>query len=208
LEALHTLKTKFPHLTISGKRVLPILMEEADLYRDTLIVSYTAQQNWESHAEDSAVSKTRNEVIKVLERRLDNILERIFWVLGLTYPPGIILPLYKDIRNPDPNIRMNTVELLDNILEPALKKVILPIVETTLHGSLSEETIERLDMKVPTIFSCFESLLHGDDDQLKLAVLALIDALDNPDFIPLLQYAAKDDHSRVKSVAEKILEKE
>ncbi|MBP6680882.1 MAG: HEAT repeat domain-containing protein, partial [Saprospiraceae bacterium] len=72
LEALHTLKTKFPHLTISGKRVLPILMEEADLYRDTLIVSYTAQQNWESHAEDSAVSKTRNEVIKVLERRLDN----------------------------------------------------------------------------------------------------------------------------------------
>ena len=205
LEALHKIKVKFPHLTISGKRLLPILMEEADLYRDTLAISYAAEQNLDMYAENSEISIARKELIKLLERRLDNNLERIFWVLGLQYRQGMILPLYKDIRHTDHNIRMNTVELLDNILDPQLKKVIIPIVETVMHDNKSSIAINRLELDIPSILVCFESLFKGEDDQIKLAVLALIDALDHPDYIPVLELAAKDDHAKVKSYAEKLL---
>lgn len=205
LEALHKIKAKFPHLTISGKRIMPILMEEADLYRDTLVIKYAAGQRWENAGEDAEITQARAELNKLLECKLDNILERIFWVLGLSYPPGIIMPLYKDIRNPDPAIRMNTLELLDNFLEPQFKKVILPIVETTMHATLSEEILDRLSLDVKDMKSCFELLIKGEDDQIKLAVLALIKALDQPDLVPLIQLAAQDDHSKVKMFAKKLL---
>ena len=205
LEALHKIKVKFPHLTISGKRIMPILMEEADLYRDTLAISYAAGQKWENAGEDSEITLTRTELTKLLEGRLDYILERIFWILGLSYPPGSILPLLKDIRNVDPNIRMNTLELLDNLLEPPFKKVILPIVETTMHNTVSEDILDRLALNVPNMISCFELLLKGEDDQIKLAVLALIKALDQPELVSLIQLAAKDDHSKVKMFAKKLL---
>ena len=205
LEALHKIKVKFPHLTITGKRIMPMLMEEADLYGDTLAISYAAGQKWENAGEDSEITLTRTELTKLLEGRLDYILERIFWILGLSYPPGSILPLLKDIRNVDPNIRMNTLELLDNLLEPPFKKVILPIVETTMHNTVSEDILDRLALNVPNMISCFELLLKGEDDQIKLAVLALIKALDQPELVSLIQLAAKDDHSKVKMFAKKLL---
>ncbi|MBP8087109.1 MAG: HEAT repeat domain-containing protein, partial [Saprospiraceae bacterium] len=205
LEALHKIKAKFPHLTINGKRIMPILMEEADLYRDTLAISYAAGQRWENAGEDSEITLARIELNKLLESKLDNILERIFRVLGLSYPPGIILPLYKDIRNPDKSIRMNTLELLDNFLQPPFKKLILPIIETTMHHTLSEEIMDRLALDIPNMITCFELLIKGEDDQIKLAVLALINALNQPELFPLIQLAAQDDHSKVKMFAKKLL---
>lgn len=208
LEALHTIKAKFPHLTISGKRVMPILMEEADLYRDTLAISYAAQLKLKHHEDTPAIRNAWKELTEMLERRLNASLERIFWVLGLTYPPGIMLPLYKDLRHTDSNVRMNSVELLDNILEPPLKKVVIPIVETVIMDKVSHEALVRLELKDPDIVSCFESLLRGDDDLLKLEVLEVIKVLNDPQFDQLLQLAAEDDHPRVSTYAKKIMLKE
>lgn len=207
LETLHKIKVKFPHLTISDKRVIPFLMEEAGLYRDFLAISYAAQHRWSIRVEDPKISFARKDLIHLLERRLDNILKRIFWLLGLTYPPGIILPLLKDVRSQDPNIRINTIEFLDNILEPALKKVLIPIVETAIMDTLSDEILLLLQLNMPSEFSCFESILKGQDDLLKLAVLVMIEALDNPEFAPLVKQATNDEHTRVKMFAERLSEK-
>lgn len=206
LETLHKIKVKFPHLTISGKLVMPVLMGEAGLYRDSLAISYAAQHRWKFREEDPKISKARKELIHLLERRLDSILKRIFWLLGLTYPPGIILPLLKDLRNQDPSIRISTVELLDNILEPALKKVVIPIVETALMDTISDDILVRLQLEVPSELPCFESLLKGQDDLLKLAVLQMIEALQNPEFAPLVHLAAKDETYRVKLLAQRLME--
>lgn len=193
IHILHKMKVKFPHLTVGGKRVMPILMEEADLYRDTLALNYAAQHRKPDHDEYPKISKARKELIQLMERKLDSILQRIFWLLGLTYPPGTTLPVFKDPRNLDPAIRINTVELLDNILEPSLKKVVIPILEIAMLETLPEDVLIRLQLVVPTELSCFESMLKGKDKQLKLAVLALIEAMDNPDYAHLVQIAAEDD---------------
>jgi AAA family ATP:ADP antiporter len=208
LKVLHELKVKFPHLTISGKRIMPYLMEEADLYKDSLALSYAAQQGINHNGELPEVSVARKELIDLLEQKLDNDLNRIFWILGLSYPPGTILPLYDDLRHQDPDIRISTVELLDNVLEPGLKKVVISIVESAMQKKLSSDDMERLDLKVPTEMSCYELLLKGRDERIKLAVLKLISALKDPELDYLLQIAKDDDHHKVKNVAEKILEKE
>ncbi len=133
------------------------------------------------------------------------MLEHIFWVIGLAYPPNVILPLYKELQHEDPAIRMNTVELLDNILEPALKKIVIPIVETAALETMSDEVLARLDLEILTKQSSFERLLKGDDDLVKLAVLSLIEAIAKEKYTPLLHLAAKDDNPRISMLAKKIL---
>ena len=205
LESLHKIKSRFPHLTIGWKRLIPIVTGDIDLYKDTLVLSYTAQHNLERYKDDPKISMALNELIELLERRRSSMLEHIFWVIGLAYPPNVILPLYKELQHEDPAIRMNTVELLDNILEPALKKIVIPIVETAALETMSDEVLSRLDLEVLTKQSSFERLLKGDDDLVKLAVLSLIEAIAKEKYTPLLHLAAKDDNPRISMLAKKML---
>jgi ATP:ADP antiporter, AAA family len=205
LESLHMIKARFPHLTIGWKRLIPIINEDVERYKDTLVLSYTSQHNLKRYQDDPKVSQALNELIELLERRRSNILEHIFWVIGLAYPPNAILPLFLELHDEDPAIRMNTVELLDNILEPALKKIVIPIIETAALETMSDEVMTMLDLKILTKLSSFERLLKGDDDLVKLAVLSLIEAIAKEKYTPLLHLAAKDDHPKISILAKKIL---
>ncbi len=202
LEVLHKLKAKFPHLTISGKRIMPYLMEEADLYKNTLALNYTAQQSRKNKEEDPAITLARQEFINLLEVKLDGDLKRIFWILGLSYPSGIILPLYGDLRHHDQNIRISTVELLDNVLDPSLKKVVISIMESAMLDNISDDDLERMDLEIPAEIVLYESLLMGKDDEIKIAVIKLIEAMKNPDFDHLLDLITEDEKNRGRNLAE------
>ncbi len=207
LEVLHSVKEKFPHLAISSKRIMDILMQEINLYKDTLALSYAAQESLKKSKDAPAITSARNELIGMLERKLDHNLKRIFWIVGLQYPPGMILPLFEDIRHQDQNIRISTVELLDNILEPPYKKVVISLVESALHDNLSSHDLDRLDLDILTEYASYESLLKGKDDDVKLAVLKLIESLHDPNLNPLIHMALNDEHLHIKALAEKILQK-
>ena len=84
----------------------------------------------------------------------------------------------------------------------------MPIVETAALGTVSNEVLTRLELNVLTEFSCYETILKSDDDQIKMIILTLIKELDRQDFVPLLQIAAKDDHPRVRLFAEQLLGKQ
>lgn len=208
LESLHMIKSRFPHLTIGWKRLLPIINEDVDRYKDTLVLSYTSQHNLKRYQDDPKISKALNELIELLERRRSSILEHIFWLIGLAYPPNVILPLFMELHHKDPAIRMNTVELLDNILEPAINKIVIPIVETAALETMSDEVMGRLDLEILTKQSSFERLLKGDDDLVKLAVLSLIEAIAQEKYAPLLHLASRDEHPKISQYAKKILAKE
>ncbi|HUR31401.1 MAG TPA: Npt1/Npt2 family nucleotide transporter [Saprospiraceae bacterium] len=186
LEVLHKIRAKFPHLSISGKRIMPYLMEEADLYKDTLALCYSAQQGSSIHDQDIAVSEARKELTDLLEDKLDDDLKRIFWILGLSYPPGLILPLYHDLRHQDQDMRISTVELLDNLLDPNLKKAVISIVESAMLDKLSHDDLGRLEVNIHSENACYESILNGNDEELKNAVLKLIKAMKDSEFEYLL----------------------
>lgn len=207
LESLHKVKIKFKHLNISSQKVIPLLTEDALLYRNTLAIRYAVHQETFREANDLSAQQARQELLDLLDRRLDVLLERIFCILGLAYPPGIIIPLRKDLRSQDSQVRINTLELLDNILEPAIKKIVMPILESTLSENITYEEIIRMNLNVPAEHEYLETLLKGDDDLLKIAVLALIEALDVPEYKYIVSGAILDTHLSVRSFAEKILMK-
>ena len=205
LQALHVMKGKYPHLTINSNKVMQFLMSEIGLYRNTLALNYTARQTIQSVTESAEILEASNELTNLLERRLDSSLERIFQLLGLKYPPSEILPVYEGIRNRDPDIRMNAVDFLDNILDPNLKNVLIPIVESSMMENMSAEILERLDIEAPDEATCFESLLMGRDDRIKLAVLRLISARKTEGMEPVIQRVSQDENPRVASFAQRML---
>ncbi|MBK8699219.1 MAG: HEAT repeat domain-containing protein [Saprospiraceae bacterium] len=208
LETLLTIKSKFSYLKISQTRMLLLLTQEADAYKVNQPHLYSAKLHAKQTGDNVELWSARNKYARALEIKSDHVLKRIFLELALLYSPTIILPLYEDLYHKDVNIRMNAVELLDNILDPVTKLIVLPVLESVIAEINTHDGLGSLDMDVPTEFASCKSVLKSEDDKLKVLVLLLIDTLNDPEFDVLLKLAAADDNPTVKILAEKILQKE
>ncbi|PLW95536.1 MAG: hypothetical protein C0591_11000, partial [Marinilabiliales bacterium] len=130
---------------------------------------------------------------------LDGNLERIFRLLGLKYPPEEILTIYQGLQSKKPDMRINAVEFLDNLLETNLKRVLIPIVETVFLDHISESTFKNLNVKIPDEFECLSMLLAGKDNKIKLAVLYLISQSKNTRYLTLVEKYANDDNPKIRN---------
>jgi len=212
LKALNHLKSKFPYFNYYQKNVIQRILDESRSYLDTLAVLYQQIQNnpialHEVDTSATEVEKARKDLLSLLERRLDGSLERIFRLLGLKYPPDDVINVFKGIQSNKPDLRNNAIEFLDNLLEVNLKKVLIPIVETAILTSISEEAIKELKIRIPNEFECFEMLLNGNDVKVQLSVLYLISMLRDPQYRPLLNKYSTSENQKIQQIAKQSLAK-
>jgi len=212
IKTLNNLKKNFPHLKFNRRYIVKRIYSEASLYSDTLAVLYA-----EINADPSLLKindvdildkqrEARKSLMELLERRLDGNLERIFRLLGLRYPPDDMISIYKGIKSNKPDIRTNAMEFLDNLLEANLKRVIIPIIETAMLDTISEEAIVNLKIKVPDEYECIEMLLQGKDVNIKLAALYLISQLKDPKYKSIVEEYTNNEDIKVKTFALKALQ--
>lgn len=169
LQSLHSLKRNFPDLHVSEKETIRLIIQETNLYKDTLGHLYSQKQLKDQ--DKRSAQEARQALTSLLERRLDGTLERIFHLLGLRYSPGQINTVYEGIKAENPDVRFNAIEFLDNILEPDLKKILIPIIESAVIDPASVAAINQLNLTVLTEAECFDQLLNGRDEKVKLAVM-------------------------------------
>lgn len=211
LRSLNKLRFNHPQLSFHKKKVIERILEEAHLYLETLGALYaqmTADESSEPSSKENALVKqtdARKSLITLLERRLDGNLERIFRLLGLKYPSDDILTIYQGLLSKKPEMRINAVEFLDNLLESNLKRILIPIVETALIEHISENTIKSLNLKVPNELECLSLLLSGKDVKVNLAALYLIAQLGNTKYIPLLAHKTQDENIKIRTFAKEAL---
>ncbi|MBT8218382.1 MAG: hypothetical protein KJP00_01065 [Bacteroidia bacterium] len=194
LRGLNLLHNSFPHLAFNKKSVLHRILNEAKMFQESLSVLYAEsrlylkeQKVGSKPAELDEITKARAVLIRLLERRLDRNLERIFRLLGLKYTSEDIVTIYKGLQNKNRDLRLNAIEFLDNLLEPGLKKILIPIIETTMMETISRDTMNSLKLEVPSEIECLRILLNSHDFKIKQAVLFLISMLPNVEYIPLLE---------------------
>ncbi|MDP5172499.1 MAG: MFS transporter [Bacteroidia bacterium] len=205
LRGLNSLKVGFPFLRFDQKLVIRKILEEGHLYNDT-VASLHAQilavrEKEADPAQEARIETARHSLIHLLEQRLDGNLERIFRLLGLRYPPDDIIPIYYSLRNPSPDIQINAIEYLDNLLGRNLKQILIPIVETNMYQGVSEQALNRLKIKVPSEYECFDMLMKGQDPEVKHLVMTLIVELDDPDYISLVAPYTKSSNAGVREAA-------
>ncbi|MDX1667231.1 MAG: Npt1/Npt2 family nucleotide transporter, partial [Saprospiraceae bacterium] len=180
LRALNSLKTRYPHLRFDRGGIIRKILVEAKLYLDTLSVLYAQMNSMgrkkEAHLSirEKKIREARQNLIVLLERRLDGNLERIFRLLGLKYPPEDVMNIYRSIKSSRPEIRSNAIEFLDNLLASNLRRILMPIVEVATQDSLTDEAIKNLKLKIPDEYDCLQTLLEGKDMRIKMAVFYLL----------------------------------
>jgi ATP:ADP antiporter, AAA family len=205
LRALNTIQRDFPHLKIKKEDIIDYIIDEVELYKNTLSVLY--QQNQLLPMEETeALVKARTNVILLLERRLDGTLERIFRLIGLRYPPEEVMSVYQGIRSDNEHIRMNSIEFLDNLLEPTLKRNLMPIAESAAFEEITSKTLVNLKVKIPDERKCLSMLLEGRDQKMKIVVFRLIAQLQNKEYSSMVQPYVKSANARVREQAQKTVD--
>lgn len=202
LVSLSRLKTKFPFLHFDKKAIINRILDEARVIQDTLSILYV-ETRLEQEDENSGLTNARKSLIDLLERRLDGGLERIFQLLELKYPPDEISSAFKSYQSNKSEIRISSIEFLDNLLDTRLKRVIIPILETTLLDSLTEEALKNLNIDVPDELTCYSKLLGGNDIKIKLAVLYLITQMKDKSYLALVEKYRTNSNQKVRDFAEK-----
>jgi len=210
IKSLNNLKKNFINLKFKRKYVVQKIFDEARLYHDTLAVLYAQLSLYPYKLGDELNGlkklEARKSLINLLERRLDGNLERIFRLLGLRYQLDEMLIVFHGIKDSKEDIRANSIEFMDNLLEPNLKKIILPIIEVATLNTITEEAITNLKLKIPSEIECLEVLLQGRDLKIKLAVLFLITELKDSKYIPIVQKYIDSDDIKIRTFAIKALE--
>ena len=90
---------------------------------------------------------------------------------------------------------------MDNVLDTNLKKVIIPIIETAILETITEETISNFKLRIPSEYECYEMLLNGKDIKVKIATLYLINQLRNAKFLPLLNKYKDSNNKKINYLA-------
>lgn len=213
LEALRVLndkKVENPRLKFQRKQTLQRIRRVVRLCQDTLSTLYSQQRVSQlSEAPQTereyAVTSARNSLIKLLEQRLDGHLERIFRLLGLRYPPRDVLSAYKGVVGKEESLRASAIEFLDNLLDGDLRHLLIPIIETVAISRYSPYMIDHELADLPEDRECFAALLAGQDVRLKLAVLYLIEQLNDAAFEPIVVPYLNDPDARIRDFAWRIV---
>ena len=142
-------------------------------YMDVLSILYAQRNNLA--AGDPNIETARNELVTLIEHKLDQRLELIFRMLGLQYPPDDIMSVYNGIIANQIEYRISAVEMLDNILDRDIRNILVPLIESSMLEELNKDIIRRLKLDVPQEKDCFKYLLEYGDEQTALAVLDLLD---------------------------------
>jgi len=204
LRGLNMLRNNFPHLDFNPKGIAKKVLEEAFSYQNTLSVLHAQSQleAEEKRETSQEIVDARKTLVNLLDKKLQKTLERIFRLLGLKYPPHDIFQIYRGLNSEQPELGMNALEFLDNLLEPNIKKVLIPIVEMSMLESISEEAIKNLNLKIPEEEDCFKTLLQGKDIRIKIAVLYLMAKLKDRKYLPMAKELTSHPNTKISDHAQ------
>jgi AAA family ATP:ADP antiporter len=203
IEAIQRLKWQHKHLTVNDSFVVAKVLDECGLYQNTLSVIHSQiiiqYKHSKPEMEYSEEREARNQLLRMLEARLDRQLQRIFRLLGIKYPPNDVEPILNTILKGKEEQRIHAIEFLDNILNSQLKKELIPVAESVLIDTISEEKIKKLNLKVLSEEECYRALLDRKDLKLKLAVINLIQKSNNKRFLPLITSLLNETNEKLRS---------
>ncbi len=125
MKALNKLRAKASPLKFPTARVRQELIYEVKNY----YLALSLLQAKLSGQSSTDASSDCEPLQRRMEERLESVLERIFRLLGLIYPPQDLDQAYHGLLSDDLTVRANALELLDNLLKSDDRQWLLPLVD-------------------------------------------------------------------------------
>lgn len=203
IKALNKLRVSFPSIKIDRSLIEERLHFEVRRYYRHSGILYAQR----AVASDTSYgSRARQLLVNALVERLDNNLERIFRLLGLGYTPEDMYNVYLGVTSNKPRLRADSVEFLDNVLKPDLKRKIIPVVESTQAEGLTDIAGELFGFTLPTEEESVRLLMEGDDSWLKACTLFTVAAMRQRQYHDLVVQLIEDPNRLVSETSSYYLE--
>jgi AAA family ATP:ADP antiporter len=142
LKALNRMRALFPEITFEPERVLALIEAECGRHSRLRtihrVISPTAERVVQVDPVVSLLAKATGE-------RLEESAQRVFRLLALIHSPTDIQAVFFNVTS-RPALRASAVEFLDNLIQPELRALVLPLVEDQEEKDdmLFEEALHRL----------------------------------------------------------------
>lgn len=119
IAALNKLRRLHPEVQLDRKLIELLLAAEiAGHYRSHQVLAAVAESLPAGDA-----------VMVAMRQSMDHELERIFRLMSLLFPEAQLQDAYVGLRSDNPIIRANALEFLDNVLEPQLRHLVVPLLD-------------------------------------------------------------------------------
>ncbi len=166
ISALNKLRRQAPSITIEQEAVESILAAE-------LLGHYRSHQilhRLSAMGDDAA--------IQTLQKTMGHERERIFRLLSLLYPQHDVHSAYVGLQSKDHVVHDNALEFLDNVLQPQLRKILVPLLDSEYSLEERARLADRLlGAGVPDQESAVVLLITSDDPWLQTCGAHAIGAL-------------------------------
>jgi AAA family ATP:ADP antiporter len=163
LKALTAMRETAPRLQYPEIFVTEQILNEAKHY----YALYAALEPF--HDQQSARSAS-GLLHRSIEERLKQTLERLFRLMGLRYPPIEMHSAWLAVTARRKEQFLAALEFLDTVLEPKLKRVVLPMLDSTEH--IAQRGRDLFGVEVRDAESAVRDLLQSGDPWLKECAMA------------------------------------
>jgi ATP:ADP antiporter, AAA family len=117
-------------------------------------------------------------VLQAMQRAMEQELDRIFRLMALLLPHVGLHDAYIGLRSKDDLVRANALELLDNVLSPDLRQVLVPLLDSQVTTAERIEIANRLvGAPLDTAEQAVTTLLCSDDPWLRSSAIYAVGAL-------------------------------
>lgn len=108
---------------------------------------------------------------RALKERLELLEYMIFRLLGLIHTPESMRNAYRGVTSQNKRIRANAVELLDNVLNRNIKRMLFPIIDDSPKTGFMQEAYTLWAMESMTDKEALTLLISSRDNWLKACAL-------------------------------------
>jgi AAA family ATP:ADP antiporter len=122
--------------------------------------------------------KEEDPVLQAMQQAMEQELDRIFRLMALLLPHVGLHDAYVGVRSSDDLVRANSLELLDNVLEPELRQLLVPLLDSQVT------TEERISLANRLVGAPLDSpqqavatLLSSEDPWLRSSAIYAVGAL-------------------------------
>jgi ATP:ADP antiporter, AAA family len=122
--------------------------------------------------------KEDDPVLHAMEHAMEQELDRIFRLMGLLLPHVGLHDAYIGLRSKDELVRANSLELLDNVLQPELRQLLVPLLDSQVTTAERIELANRLvGAPLDSAEQAVATLLSSEDPWLRSSAIYAVGAL-------------------------------
>jgi ATP/ADP translocase/HEAT repeat protein len=193
LESIHRLRVQKPHLAIAEENAKRGVWQEIEkIYKQHLILS-------DLNLPDN------NILNEALQYKQKQTWRRLFRLLGCIFPVRTVDAVYANLWSGQTRARANAIEVLDNMLDKELKRLLLPLVDNALAENFKTVATEQFKLVSKSYSVRLTELIHDSDEWLATCAISTAGETDNKELSPEITKCTNSKHALVRETSLAIL---